>query len=179
MTWFISDLHIGHKRIREFEPSRPENFEEVIRKNWIDRVAPADYIYVLGDIALCDKVRTADYYRSLPGRKVLLKGNHDSRSLQFYQEECGFVQVEPLVLPMFTQSGVVTMSHYPLTGVDPRYVNRMALIRAFHERIGAVAHIHGHTHSKRSPEARHINVCVEVRDYAPVCWADLRKEVEW
>lgn len=58
-----------------------ENYVERIKKNWNREVSPEDTVVVPGDIswAMSLKEAVADfrYIHELPGRKIILKGNHD------------------------------------------------------------------------------------------------------
>ncbi len=79
----ISDLHLS------FEENKPmdifgenwENHQEKIRKNWLNTVKENDLVLLPGDISwamyLNDTYKTFEYLENLPGKKLLLKGNHD------------------------------------------------------------------------------------------------------
>ena len=58
-----------------------ENYVERIKENWNKEVSPEDTVVVPGDIswAMSLKEAVADfrYIHELPGRKIILKGNHD------------------------------------------------------------------------------------------------------
>ena len=58
-----------------------ENYVERIKGNWNREVSPEDTVVVPGDIswAMSLKEAVADfrYIHELPGRKIILKGNHD------------------------------------------------------------------------------------------------------
>lgn len=58
-----------------------ENYVERIKENWNREVSPEDTVVVPGDIswAMSLKEAVADfrYIHELPGRKIILKGNHD------------------------------------------------------------------------------------------------------
>lgn len=58
-----------------------ENYVERIKENWNREVSPKDTVVVPGDIswAMSLKEAVADfrYIHELPGRKIILKGNHD------------------------------------------------------------------------------------------------------
>ncbi len=79
----IADLHLS------FEEDKPmsifgENWEghsEKIKQNWIKKVKPEDTVVLPGDFSwsmyLEDTYQDFTYLASLPGKKLLLKGNHD------------------------------------------------------------------------------------------------------
>ena len=58
-----------------------EDYQQRLEYNWRAMVAPEDTVVVAGDISwamrLEDTVADFDFLHRLPGRKLLLKGNHD------------------------------------------------------------------------------------------------------
>ena len=58
-----------------------ENYVERIKENWNREVSPDDTVVVPGDISwamsLKEAVADFSYIHELPGRKIILKGNHD------------------------------------------------------------------------------------------------------
>lgn len=81
--YVIADLHLS------FSQDKPmsifgENWEghsEKIKNNWISKVKPEDTAVLPGDFSwamyLQDTYKDFEYLNSLPGKKLLLKGNHD------------------------------------------------------------------------------------------------------
>ena len=60
---------------------RWENHEERLKENWLQVVSPEDTVIIAGDISWGIKLEEAghdlDWIHGLPGKKILLKGNHD------------------------------------------------------------------------------------------------------
>ena len=86
----------------------------------------------------------------MPGRKVLVFGNHD-RSARGFDVVCGSVysQGDPPLL----------LTHVPLRRVPPACVN-----------------VHGHLHVGRvKGSTAHVNVSVEQLDYRPRRLTDIRR----
>lgn len=58
-----------------------ENYVERIKENWNREVSPEDTVVVPGDISwamsLKEAVADFSFIHGLPGRKIILKGNHD------------------------------------------------------------------------------------------------------
>lgn len=78
----IADLHLslsGDKPMDVF--GGWENYMERLEENWRRVVAPEDTVVVAGDISwgisLESAVEDFRWLDALPGRKILLKGNHD------------------------------------------------------------------------------------------------------
>lgn len=79
----ISDLHLS------FSTDKPmnifgtiwENYEEKIKENWINKIKDDDLVLLPGDFSwamyLKDTAKDFEYLNNLPGKKLLLKGNHD------------------------------------------------------------------------------------------------------
>ena len=79
----ISDLHLS------FSSDKPmsvfgagwENHFEKIKKDWLEKVTPDDIVLIAGDISWAMKLSEAETdlqaIATLPGKKVLIRGNHD------------------------------------------------------------------------------------------------------
>jgi predicted phosphohydrolase len=84
MTVFaISDLHLGHsvdKPMDRFGPQWVGHAERVARA-WRERVRDTDTVLVCGDTSWAMRLEEAAadlaWLGALPGRKILLRGNHD------------------------------------------------------------------------------------------------------
>lgn len=79
--YFTSDQHFGHEGIIKFA-NRPysnvRDMDEDMILKW-NKVVPIDGLtFVLGDIGFCNKKDIVDIYSRLNGRKILIRGNHDS-----------------------------------------------------------------------------------------------------
>lgn len=162
-SWVTSDQHWQHPRIREYQ-NRPADHFELMRRLWIERVKPDDVLLHLGDIVCFgDRAEHPRWMTGLPGRKLLLRGNHDDHSDQWY-EAAGFEVIgrKPIlwVVPGRIHQQVVCFSHEPDT-----------------ELFGWDINVHGHTHAnpywEHTPMLDYRNVCVEQTDYAPVRLRDV------
>lgn len=81
--YVIGDLHLS------FNQSKPmdifgdnwSNHEQQIKDNWIDTVKPEDTVIIPGDFSWATYLEETkldfEFLNSLPGKKILLKGNHD------------------------------------------------------------------------------------------------------
>jgi predicted phosphohydrolase len=83
MIWTLSDLHLSHAHPKPMDIFGPQwrNHPERIAAAWRARVAPDDWVLVAGDISWAMKLPDAlvdlRWLDALPGRKVLIRGNHD------------------------------------------------------------------------------------------------------
>ncbi len=79
----ISDLHLSttcNKPMNIFGPVW-ENYLDTVEQSWKQNVTENDVVVIAGDISwamhLTDALPDLDYISSLPGKKILLRGNHD------------------------------------------------------------------------------------------------------
>jgi len=79
----ISDLHLPGRQDKPMDifGDNWKNHWEKIKKNWIELISSEDIVLIPGDISWAMKMDEAlvdlDQIAALPGRKVLVKGNHD------------------------------------------------------------------------------------------------------
>lgn len=82
-VYAISDLHLS------FGVNKPmnifgkvwDNYEDRIKENWQENVKNDDTVIIAGDISwgmhLSESKKDFEFIHSLPGKKIILKGNHD------------------------------------------------------------------------------------------------------
>lgn len=161
--WVHSDWHWQHENIYKFTswdggPRVRERFsgwregDDYMEQRWRELVKPEDHVYCLGDMTMHrknhHKTDFIKFFKSLPGYKRLILGNHDHYDVGVYKE-AGFQKVKGSHL----HDGVL-MTHYP--------VHKSSIGRA-------IGNAHGHIHEKPSPaDAPYFNCCVEVNNYEPI-----------
>jgi calcineurin-like phosphoesterase family protein len=144
--WVISDTHWNHRRMIEL-CGRPQNFDALINENWKRQVDERDTVIHLGDVILGQNGTLKDILASLPGRKIMVRGNHDHESNGWYERQ-GFHYVCGGLL----HRGV-WYSHYPATSLPD----------------GALVNVHGHTHNNPYPVLPHHRlISLELNGYNPV-----------
>ena len=128
-TFIISDTHFGHANIikycnRPFEST--DAMDEYIAEQWINEVGEDDTVIHLGDVAFktqyLDEVLT-----NLPGRKILVWGNHDWCRTKTYYRKRGFEEVYDELLVKVGGKDV-RLTHMPSDKTD-------------------MPNIHGHLHN--------------------------------
>ena len=162
----ISDTHFGHKNILNFKNAEGQSlrvFEDVDQMNehmierWNSVVRPEDKIYHLGDLI----VKGDDWILlgRLQGHKRLILGNHDYPNMRLYQPYFEDIYSTRLLDKLL-------LSHIP---IHPLSLGK------------AIANVHGHVHNNVGPDhfgKQYVNVSVEVIDYTPVAWEDLKQLVQ-
>ena len=155
-VWFISDLHLAHKRVIEFCDNfrgnclgvdTIEQHDQKLFDNWNETVHKRDKVFVLGDIGW-----GFSRMKALPGTKILHLGNHDTQKASDYLEV-----FDDIIGPIKHKKHWIT--HHPM-----------------HEsELWGIPNIHGHTHSKGVADPRYINVCIEMCDGIPVNFEAIRR----
>ena len=101
--YVIADLHLScaaeTDKSMEVFGDRWANYTERLYRNWTHLVAPEDTVIVPGDISwaltLPEARKDLAFIDRLPGKKILMKGNHDfwwssMKKLESFCEENGF-----------------------------------------------------------------------------------------
>jgi calcineurin-like phosphoesterase family protein len=137
-TYITSDLHWGHKNIMKFCPVSRARFRDdldymnqTMVKEWNDLISPEDLVYILGDVAFLPAAKAVEYMRRLNGRKILVQGNHDRKTLNDPVFRDCFEEIHHY-LDINYNGTKVCMFHYPIAEWDQMH-------------RGSV-HFHGHLH---------------------------------
>jgi len=176
--WFTSDLHFGHKSVKDFQPDRPGNtvseHDEALIRNWNKNIGPADTVIVLGDVFFSGSTYARSIMNRLNGNKIRVRGNHDSWShtqaiASGFSFSCDYLE-------MTIAGQKVILSHYPYRYTfwqevkafiknpfrkKPRYSERRP-------RNEGEWLLHGHTHSYKILRNKMIHVGVDAWNYRPV-----------
>jgi calcineurin-like phosphoesterase family protein len=154
--WIISDLHLGHKKILEFEGDRlgvpgvstAEEHDEQLEMRWNSIVNPKDIVYVLGDVAFTAEALKG--FKKWKGRKILVRGNHDDKAEELYRDI--FYKIYGVI-----KINKVWLTHAPIHPAELR----------------GCPNVHGHVHSQiirnhyHEPDKRYRAVCVEQNEGYP------------
>lgn len=123
---------------------------KALLRSWRETITGSDTIINLGDVCFkWSRERLQSTLHNLPGRKILVMGNHDRSHPAAWWREAGFDEVFPC--PIIYKDWYI-LSHEPVFLNDKiPYIN-----------------IHGHWHDKKFAESYYINVSVEQIGYKPV-----------
>lgn len=135
MNYYISDTHFYHHNIIKYD-NRPFNtvtkMNDVLIKNWRARVKEDDTVYILGDVSWVDDATTnLEIFKQLPGKKILINGNHDKpmKNIKFVFDEV--YDYKPI-----TDNGTrVILFHYPIMFWDGQFRDSV--------------HLYGHVHNSQ------------------------------
>ncbi|MEN6580321.1 MAG: hypothetical protein ABFD05_06780 [Anaerolineaceae bacterium] len=171
-TWVISDTHFFHTPVRLRREnigrycSHPENWQELIIKNWNDLVSPDETILHLGDFALGNKTNFDRLIGMLSGRLFLIQGYHD-RISKSYCKTRGVTLIKNFLNVEISNQMKLIFSHRPIVPLEDGWIN-----------------LHGHIHNVPPPPEgsnlgpNHINMSVEVREYRPWRLGDILKIIK-
>ncbi len=160
--YFIADTHFGEENIRRYE-NRP--FQSVVEmnettiKNWNSVVSEDDEVYILGDFGAVNNEQ--DVLKRLNGIKYLVKGNHDTKSNEYYRN-AGFKEVYDMPI-LFKNFWI--LSHEPI------YVNSNM----------PYANLFGNVHNNpiiKDYSSQHFCVSAERIKYTPILFEDIAKQVK-
>ena len=101
----IADLHLSFKNPKPMDifGDNWENHAEKIKKDWITKVTEKDLVVLPGDFSwetyLEDTILDFEYINNLPGKKLMLKGNHDYwwttiTSMKKFLQENNFTNID-------------------------------------------------------------------------------------
>ncbi|GAA3523193.1 metallophosphoesterase family protein [Aquimarina addita] len=169
MIWFTADTHFGHKNILDYI-NRPfsslDEMDEVLIKNWNDKVKPSDEVYHLGDVALCSPNKLKKILERLNGKIYLIKGNHEKSTeacknrFEWIKDYYELIMLDP---DGFKGQQLVVLFHYA-----------MRVWKASHH---CTYHIYGHSHGELpdDPNSLSFDVGVDRHNYAPINYQDIKK----
>jgi len=81
--WAISDLHLALNSDKPMDifGDKWEKHHEKIKENWLSKIKSEDTVLIAGDISwsmsISEGVEDLEWIHKLPGKKILIKGNHD------------------------------------------------------------------------------------------------------
>lgn len=165
-VWFWSDQHFNHHNIIRYS-SRPfdsvAHMNNTMLSNYHANVKQEDLVVFGGDIAFGEVAKIKHQLEALPGKKVLIIGNHDFEKNQLYFRDFGIFQATAMSAAFHWKvEGIVCnilLSHYP---IDNEYLPENTL------------NVHGHIHQYQA-DKKNLNVSVEHTDYAPM---DIKPVIE-
>jgi len=148
MRFFTSDTHFFHENILRLCPEkRKEGFEEFILNNFAAVLSHSSTLYHLGDFLWEEREGFLEAWRALPGRKVLVLGNHDRKPSRLSRLDLYFDEIYDSPLTVEVKGKKVLLYHFPSKDLRTyrfRGLQRFITRKYFEE--GASLLLHGHVH---------------------------------
>lgn len=176
-VWFTSDTHFGHENIirycnRPFRNAQEMN-EELIRR-WRETVPEDGIVFHLGDFAHGSSRLWNDILYSLPGRKYLILGNHDMKSIR----QSFMSQFELVSQQMTIRVGgqAIVLNHNPFLCYGGSYRDVWQLFGHVHS--GPASHT-GLDHPRLNMLfPLQYDVGVDNNNFRPISFAEVKAKIE-
>ncbi|RKQ64022.1 calcineurin-like phosphoesterase family protein [Thermovibrio guaymasensis] len=147
MNYFIADCHFFHSNILKLNPlKRRKGFEDVILENLRAVLTEDDALYVIGDFAWKLPEGFLEKWSFIPGRKFLIKGNHD---WWFREEELYlfFEEVYDFSYLLEVRGKRVLLCHFPSKDLRTyRYTELQERVTRELKENNCSLLVHGHVH---------------------------------
>lgn len=183
-VFFCSDLHLGHASLissnhkdgtpREGGALREAGYEERFFEAANAVVKQNDILCILGDIAFSNVSYWFTRLSSLPGRKIVLLGNHDKNRLRWYMK-FGFSDIIPFGHSKLYRHdlGNMLLTHVPafesvLTTYDNRFIGLSKKHNKEFDASSCILNLHGHTHGKAIERHNTFDCSLEAINYIPI-----------
>lgn len=157
--WLVPDTHFNHRQLEKW--GRPANFEEHIFKGLND-IYPYDLVIHMGDFCIGDESKWfLKYIGFMPQMKhMLIRGNHDKRSVSYYLDQGFGAVTDGLLLKIYGKNLLIT--HQPV-----------AKAQSGNADFNIHAHTHGNLHRFKETEEFYdpgfnIEIALENSSYHPV-----------
>lgn len=166
MIYFTSDLHLNHKAAIHMNGRSFTNIDEMnetLIANINSKVTNDDTLYLLGDVAYRGGVDKANQLISrINGKKILISGNHDHKSLDpsLFESIHDFLEIHV--------DGInISLMHYPMVSWPKKGYGSL--------------HLHGHQHNaadynyeQRMCGILRYDVGVDANHYYPVSLEEIK-----
>ena len=178
-TWFTSDYHLGHRNIlhlceRPFADSEEMAAEIVSRHN--ARVREDDVVYDLGDFAFrCTAEYAVNWLTRFNGKRHIVLGNHDKPLRQAHKRGLldELIAAGRLTLIGEQDARIQTGIRVNIRGQE--IVLAHYAQRTWHGAFRGGWHLFGHSHGNLEPYHKSIDVGVDVHDFSPVSFSELKQ----
>lgn len=156
MRYFLSDLHLNHKNVINFERTQFNTIEEhdayiekVIKElaKKIKKRSSEDEVWILGDFGSLNYLYLIDWLKEAGAKTYFVYGNHDKESdIEIFKRHFDKVYLYPVYL-----SQKLVVSHCPVAVWPEGQIN-----------------VHGHLHGSKLSDPNHVCVSIHVINYQPI-----------
>jgi len=168
--FFTADHHFSHTNIIRFT-HRPfktiKEHDEILIKNWNEKVQQKDVVYHLGDFGFGSKGYLESILKRLNGNKFFIRGNHDRRMKGALLDYFGWTKdYYALTVQDSGKKQPIILFHYP--------------IHNWHRKHYGSWHLHGHCHGRleTSDKWLRLDVGVDAQNYFPISYEKVKKIME-
>lgn len=167
MIYVISDTHFGHEKLI-LDGVRPEGYDQELKASLLDLKA-TDILYHLGDVCICPEQHKIhkEFIMPIKAKKILLKGNHDNKSNNWYLNNGWDFVARILYDKIFGKN--IYFSHEPF----------------YHAMHMFDVNIHGHLHDEKHRKymegintEKHILISLERTGYRPLSLEKILMEAQ-
>ena len=152
--FFTSDTHFGHANIIKF-CKRPfataQEMDEIMIKNWNEKVSADDIVYHLGDFSMTDPDK---YLKRLNGTIHFIRGSHDKRI-----RLCSKITEINDIKIININNNVIILCHYAMKVWPRSHYNTWQLF--------------GHSHGRLEPVGKQMDVGVDCNNFYPLSINDI------
>ena len=175
----ISDLHLSFSCDKPMDifGGNWENYTDKIKNNWLENVTDEDIVLIAGDISwgmkLEEAVADLEWIDKLPGRKIIIKGNHEywwksiSAVREILPSSISALQNDSIKIGKFifcgTRGWTVPEKNHPLGQEDEKIYKReverlkltlraMKVMREEGDKVIAMIHYPPYTFEKQETE---------------------------
>lgn len=156
--YWSADLHFGHKNIIKY-CNRPfksiEEMDNTIVENFSKILKPEDDLWLLGDTSFTGR-DMREYLPKIPGRKHMIRGNHDPRDF----DRNLFVGIHDVKMIKVGEQSIF-MSHYAH--------------RQWPQSHYGTWHLYGHDHGTLEDFGMSTDVGVDSWEFKPVSLEQLKE----
>jgi len=170
--WFISDEHVGHRKIIEY-CKRPFNgvheMNEAFTKYHNELVKGNDIVIHAGDFALQGWDKVKDYIKKLHGKHIFLKGSHDQWCKKFNPLELTNIdknlgQKIHDILQLNINGQRIVVCHYAMRTWPASHYGSLLF--------------YGHSHGILKPFYNAYDIGVDNNNYRPILFEDAVEKIK-
>lgn len=173
MNFYIADTHFGHENIIRLN-NRPfkniDEMDEILIKNWNNKVKENDDVYILGDFIYKSNKGYEHYFKRLNGNKHLIVGNHDTKLIKQENFRKQFKTIKDILIVNEDDEAIV-LCHYPLLEWQGYY-------RGW-------KHFYGHIHNNPTETFKIMqniknayNVGADILNYTPCTFKEITQKIK-
>ena len=170
MIFYTADLHFGHQNVLKYD-NRPfadvNEMDRALIELWNGRVSDDDEVYIVGDFAFKNEKPEEWYLQQLKGKKHLIIGNHDAKTLSNPAAMAYFESVDKMK-HISDGNHQICLCHFPIAEWNGYFKGHF--------------HIYAHIHNRKDETyqfmrhySRALNAGCMINGYMPVPFDELVK----